>query len=116
MTLSREQGTAAAWDSDGVLSDDRAVRSRGTLAEPTNPAPNAAMPPKRTRLPLEKVVDRSFEPLTCDPLKRSLTVPSESGLDQDQRRWPVSWRCNIAHEITQSNSAILSSLILPIII
>ena len=110
MTLLRARRTAAAWDLDGVSADDSAVGSPGTLAEATNPAPKAAMPSQRVRLPFEKAAERSLEPLTCDSLKRSFIVPSESGLDQDQPRWPVSCRCISLNGITRFHSAIFTSL------
>jgi hypothetical protein len=74
MTLLRAFGSAAVGDLGRVSSEDSGSRSGAAPAEPTNPTPNAAMPPKRARLPFEKVVARSLEPLACDSLSRSLTV------------------------------------------
>jgi hypothetical protein len=78
MILLRAFVTAATCDLGGISFDANAIRPEGALAGPTNPAPNAAMPPKTLRLPIEKLVDRSLETLTCDSLSRSLTVPSTS--------------------------------------
>jgi hypothetical protein len=90
ITLLGAHEAVAAWDLDCVSSEDSASGSVSALAEPTNPAPSAAMPPKTTRLPLEKVPDPSLEASGCNSLLRSLTVASESALSLSHiRRYKI---------------------------
>jgi hypothetical protein len=75
MTLLSWQGTATGRVLGGETVEDSPSSFFGAIAEDASPAQDAAMPPKRARLPFEKGADRSLDAVSCDSFSDSLTVP-----------------------------------------
>jgi hypothetical protein len=65
MTLMGPQGTAAGCKLGSEVVADSADRLFGAIAEPVNPAQDAAMPASRVRLPLEKGAEEYLDISGC---------------------------------------------------
>jgi hypothetical protein len=75
-TLLRPQGAAAGCGPDDAAAENRPGRFVGVMAKLVSPAQDAAMPPKKARLPFEKGGKRSTDALECDCSSKSFTVLS----------------------------------------
>jgi hypothetical protein len=73
-TLLRPQGAVVGCGPEVAAAENRPIRFVGAMDLLVSPAQDAAMLPKRARLPFAKGVKRSPDVLECDCFSKSFTV------------------------------------------